>query len=154
MLEVGDKIPQNIKVKDDEGNDVSLKDYSGKTLVLFFYPKDFTPGCTVESCELRDYYSKIKNAGAELIGVSKDNVASHKRFKAKHELPYPLWADPERVLLDAFGVIKEKKMFGKPVKGTHRSTFIIDPKGTILKMWPKVTPLGHAKEVLKYLKSL
>lgn len=134
---------------DDAGVSHSLKQYEGKWVVLYFYPKDDTPGCTVEACSLRDARDDIAELGAEVIGISADEAASHEKFKAKHSLNFTLLSDPEMKVIHAYGAWG-KKMFGK--EGILRRTFIIDPKGTVVKVYGRVTPLGHGEQVVEELK--
>jgi peroxiredoxin Q/BCP len=141
----------DFSLKDSEGQRHSLKDYVGKWIVLYFYPKDDTPGCTVEACSLRDARDDIVGLGAEVIGVSMDDAPSHETFKAKHSLNFTLLSDPNRKMIDAYGAWG-KKMFGK--EGILRRTFIIDPSGTVVKVYGRVTPLGHGEEVVRDLKVL
>lgn len=138
-------------LKDSDGKLHSLKDYAGKWLVLYFYPKDDTPGCTVEACSLRDARDDIADLGAEVIGISMDDATSHEKFKAKHSLNFTLLSDPDRTTIDAYGAWG-KKMFGK--EGILRRTFIIDPKGTVVKVYGRVTPLGHGEQIVQELKRL
>jgi peroxiredoxin Q/BCP len=133
----------------DGGNTISLADYKGKQLVIYFYPKDDTPGCTQESKDFRDALAEFQNAGAEILGVSKDSVKSHDAFKEKYCLPFPLLSDPEGTMCEAYGVWKEKSMYGKKYMGIERSTFLIDEQGKIAKLWRKVSVPGHVEEVLK-----
>lgn len=139
----------------DSGNKVSLKDYAGKTVVLYFYPKDDTPGCTIESCDFRDSFSRVQAAGAVVLGVSKDSVASHQKFKAKFSLPFPLLSDESGKMLEAYRVWKEKLNYGKAYMGIERTTYLIDVdakgNGTIRKVYPKVKVEGHVGEILKDL---
>jgi thioredoxin-dependent peroxiredoxin len=129
----------------------SLSDYSGKWVVLYFYPKDDTPGCTVEACSLRDARDDIAALGAEIVGVSQDDAAAHEKFKAKHTLNFTLLSDPEREVIDAYGAWG-KKMFGK--EGILRRTFIINPDGIVVKAYGRVTPLGHGEQIVAELKAL
>lgn len=138
-------------LKDSEGVTHSLADYSGKWLVLYFYPKDETPGCTTEACSLRDARDDIAALGAEIVGVSRDDAASHEKFKAKHLLNFTLVSDPGKVAMDAYGAWG-KKMFGK--EGVLRKTFIIDPDGQVVKAYGRVTPLGHGEQIVAELKKL
>jgi len=138
-------------LKDSEGVTHSLADYSGKWLVLYFYPKDETPGCTTEACSLRDARDDIAALGAEIVGVSRDDAASHEKFKAKHLLNFTLVSDPDKVAMDAYGAWG-KKMFGK--EGVLRKTFIIDPNGQVVKAYGRVTPLGHGEQIVVELKRL
>ena len=122
-------------------------------MVLYFYPKADTPGCTKEACSFRDTYKDIKKTGVVLLGISKDTSASQKKFQEKFSLPFPLLADPEKKIANQFGVVKEKNMYGKKVKGIARTTFVIGPEGKIKHIFNNVKPEGHAEEVLAYLKS-
>jgi peroxiredoxin Q/BCP len=149
MLETGAKLP-DLAVPDDSGNSVNLAGL-GRPAVIYFYPKADTPGCTNESMQFRDSYDDFKKHGVAVIGVSRDSVAAQAKFKTKYELPFPLLADTESKLCDAFGVIVEKNMYGKKSLGIQRSTFIADAAGRITKVWPKVSVEGHAQEVLKSL---
>jgi peroxiredoxin Q/BCP len=150
MLEAGKKLP-SFKLADDTGTTRSTKDFLGKSLVLYFYPKDDTPGCTNEATQFRDLYDDFVAKGAEVVGVSRDSVASHKKFKTKYDLQFPLLSDSESELCNALGVIVEKNMYGKKSLGIQRSTFLIDPKGKIVHVWPKVSVNGHAEDVLAAL---
>jgi peroxiredoxin Q/BCP len=150
MLSTGDKAP-DITLRDDTGADVSLRGFPGRKVVVYFYPKDDTPGCTKEACSFRDNYDAILAKGAVVIGISQDGEASHAKFRTKYELPFYLLSDPERKAIDAFGAWGEKKMYGKTYEGILRSTFVIDEDGTVIKVWPKVKPEDHAAEVLAVL---
>lgn len=150
MLKAGDKAPA-FSLAADGGGKVSLKDLKGKKVVLYFYPKDDTSGCTTEACEFRDSWSAVKAAGAVVLGVSPDSAASHDKFKAKYKLPFTLLADPDHSVADAFGAWGDKSMYGRKYKGVLRSTFIIDGNGRIATVFPKVKPKGHAAEVLAAL---
>lgn len=147
MLSEGDKLPK-LTVVDDTGAKIRLADLADEYLVLYFYPKDDTPGCTNEGMQFRDAAKAFGKKKARIVGVSRDSVASHQKFKAKYDLPFTLLADTDQALCDAFDVIGEKNMYGKKVKGVIRSTFLIDGKGAILKVWPKVKVDGHVAEVL------
>jgi len=136
---------------DERGTLHSLKDYKGSWLVLYFYPKDDTPGCTVEACSLRDAHDAITALGAKTIGISCDDTTSHEKFKAKHTLNFTLLSDPNKKTIDAYGAWG-KKMFGK--EGILRKTFIINPKGVVVKVYGRVTPLGHGEQVVEALKTL
>jgi peroxiredoxin Q/BCP len=156
---VGDKIPMNIHDKapeftlqDENGKEISLKNLRGKTVVLYFYPRADTPGCTIEAQEFRDTYKKIQKTGVVLMGISPDTPKSQKKFQEKFSLPFTLLADADKKVADAFGVLKEKNMYGKKVMGIVRTTFIIGPDGKIQHIFPKVRVEGHAEEVLAYLK--
>lgn len=145
-LSEGDKAPE-FKLKNDEGADVSLKDFKGKSVVLYFYPKDDTPGCTKEACDFRDQQKTFAKKNAVVIGVSPDKVESHVKFKKKYGLPFQLLSDPEKKTLEAYGVWKEKSMYGRKYMGVERTTFVIDPNGKISKIFPKVSVTGHVDEV-------
>lgn len=146
-LNVGDKAPE-ISGKDQHGNTVSLADFKGKKLVLYFYPKDDTPGCTAEACNLRDNYEEIKKAGYEILGVSPDDAKSHTKFITKFELPFSLLADTEKATAEAYGVWVEKSMYGRKYMGVNRSTFIIDEKGKIERIIEKVDTKNHTAQIL------
>jgi len=150
-MKIGQKAP-DFTVADDSGKKVKLSDFKGKKVVLYFYPKDDTPGCTKEACNFRDGFAEIKKAGAVVLGVSADSVESHKKFKEKFELNFPLLADTDKKMCEAFGVMKEKNMYGKKVMGIARTTFVIGPEGKIQHVFRNVKPEGHALEVLDYLK--
>lgn len=150
MLAEGDKLAK-LSLLDDRGNSVSTHDLLAGHLVLYFYPKDDTPGCTNEGTQFRDLYSEFEKKRATIAGVSRDSVESHRKFKEKFDFPFMLLADTESELCNAFGVIVEKNMYGKKSMGVQRSTFLIDSKGTIVKVWPKVQVDGHAAEVLASL---
>ncbi len=150
MLHEGDKAP-DFSAKDDEGNNVSLKDFRGKNVVLYFYPKDNTSGCTKEACDFRDNIGRIKRADTVVLGVSPDNEKSHTKFKLKFGLTFPLLVDEDKTLVNAYGVWKEKSMYGRKYMGVERTTFIIDAKGRIAKIFPKVKVAGHVDAVLEAL---
>ena len=152
MLKAGDPAPDFTLVSDG-GQEVSLSDYRGQKVVLYFYPKDDTPGCTAEACAFRDDHSDIVAAGAAVLGVSPDTIKSHDKFKAKYNLPFALLSDPDHQVADMYGAWGEKKMFGKSYEGILRSTFIVDEEGKIVKVFPKVTPKDHSREVLAALQS-
>lgn len=154
MLKVGEIAPLDIEVLDANGNLTKLRDFVGQKIVLYFYPKDNTPGCTQEACDFRDFNPEIEKQGAKIIGVSADSVESHTKFAGKHELPFDLWSDSEHKLSEAFGVWGQKTMFGKIGFGLTRATFIIDENGKIIKLWPKVSVNGHTAEVLDFLKEI
>ncbi len=130
------------------GETISLGDFKGKTVVLYFYPKDSTPGCTREACAFRDAQAQMKKLGAVVLGVSRDSLKSHESFAAKQELNFPLLSDPDRKIVEAYGVWKEKSMYGKTSMGVERSTFLIDGEGKIRKIWRKIKVDGHDEEVL------
>ena len=154
MLQIGEIAPQNVSVQNEVGESVTLSNFLGKYVVLFFYPKDMTPGCTTEACNFRDATHDLQKLGAVVLGVSKDTVASHGKFIKKHDLNYPLLADTEHTLMEAFGVWGKRSFMGKTYMGTSRSTFLIDPKGKIVHVWEKANPKEHAGEVLEVLKNL
>ena len=150
MLEIGAKAP-DFTLFDKDGNAVSLSDFLGKKVVLYFYPKDNTPGCTRQACAFAGSYAAFKSLDAVVIGVSKDSVASHAKFAAKHDLPFILLADPELAVIKAYGVWQEKKLYGKVSMGVVRTTYVIDENGMIEKVMPKVKPDTNAAEILEYL---
>ena len=150
MLEVGMKAP-DFTLFDKDGKAVSLSDFYGKKVVLYFYPKDNTPGCTRQACAFAGAYKQFEALGVEVIGISKDSVASHVRFAEKYNLPFVLLADPELVAIRAYGVWQEKKLYGKVSMGVVRTTFIIDGQGDIEKIMPKVKPDTNAAEILEAL---
>ena len=132
----------------DEDKTTSLSNYAGRPVVLFFYPRADTPGCTIEACGFRDAFQKIQAAGAVVLGISRDTPGAQAKFRAKYNLPYTLLADVDEKVCNQFGVLKEKNMYGKTVMGIERTTFVIGPDRTLLHIYPKVTPQGHAEEVL------
>ncbi len=148
VLKEGDKAP-DFTVRDGEGKTVKLKDFRGKKVVLYFYPKDDTPGCTREACAFRDAFGKFKRRGIEVLGVSLDGEASHKKFAAKFDLPFRLLADTDKAISEAYGTYGEKKFMGRKYMGNHRMTFLIDEKGKIKRIFDKVKPDEHAEEVLE-----
>jgi thioredoxin-dependent peroxiredoxin len=150
-VNMNDKAPE-FTLPDQNGKEVSLKDFRGKYVVLYFYPRADTPGCTVEACEFRDSYRKIQNTGAVILGVSPDQPKAQKKFEEKYSLPFTLLGDADKKVGNAFGVIQEKNMYGKKVMGVVRTTFIIGPDGMVKHIFQKVKPEGHAEEVLAYLK--
>ncbi|MBQ8411906.1 MAG: thioredoxin-dependent thiol peroxidase [Ruminiclostridium sp.] len=152
MLEVGQKAP-DFTLKDKNGKDISLSDFRGKKVVLYFYPKDNTPGCTRQACAFSGLYSEFQKKGIEVIGVSKDSIASHIKFAEKHNLSFILLSDPELTAIQAYGVWQEKKLYGKVSMGVVRTTFIIDENGIIEKVMPKVKPDTNASEILSELNS-
>ena len=147
----GSKAPA-FKLSDDAGKTVSLSDFKGKKVILYFYPKDSTPGCTTESCGFRDNLNRFTKSGAAVLGLSADSVASHKKFKEKQGLNFPLISDPDHKALEAYGVWQEKSLYGRRFMGIVRTTFIIDEEGRIAKVFPKVKVNGHVDEVLAALK--
>ncbi|MGE5628760.1 MAG: thioredoxin-dependent thiol peroxidase [Solirubrobacterales bacterium] len=150
MLKEGDKAPE-FTLKNDEEKDISLRDFKGKKVVIYFYPKDNTPGCTREALSLKEAYEEILAKGAVVIGISRDSTASHQKFRIKNNLPFYLLSDPEHSVIEAYGAWQEKKMYGKVSMGIVRSTFIIDENGIIIKVYPKVKPDTHGREVLEAL---
>ncbi|MBR6708396.1 MAG: thioredoxin-dependent thiol peroxidase [Clostridia bacterium] len=150
MLEVGNKAPQ-FTLNDKNGNPVSLSDFLGKKVVLYFYPKDNTPGCTRQACAFAGAYAEFQARGIEVIGVSKDSAASHVKFAEKHGLPFVLLSDPERQAIEAYGVWQEKKQCGQVSMGVVRTTFVIDEQGNIERIMPKVKPDTNAEEILAAL---
>jgi thioredoxin-dependent peroxiredoxin len=152
LMEVNDKAPE-FTLPDQNGENISLKDLRGKYVVLYFYPRADTPGCTIEACEFRDIYSKIKKTGAVLLGISPDTPKAQKKFEEKFSLPFTLLGDADKKIANAYGVMQEKNMYGKKVMGVARTTFVIGPDGTIKHIFKKVKPEGHAEEVLDYLKT-
>jgi peroxiredoxin Q/BCP len=147
MLTPGTQAPA-FTLPADDGSTVSLKDYRGRTVVLYFYPKDDTSGCTTEACEFRDSWKAVQRAGAVVLGVSPDGVVSHQQFKDKYRLPFPLLADTDHAVAEAFGVWGEKSMYGRKYFGILRTTFLIDGSGNVARVFEKVKPKGHAAEVL------
>jgi peroxiredoxin Q/BCP len=152
MLEAGTKAP-DFTLPDKDGNPVSLSDFAGKKVVLYFYPRDNTPGCTRQACAFAAAYAEFKSLDAAVIGISKDSSASHQKFADKHGLPFILLSDPELSAIQAYGVWQEKKLYGKVSMGVVRSTYIINEAGMIEKVMPKVKPDTNAAEVLDYLRS-
>lgn len=148
-MTTGDKAPE-ILGRDENGREIKLADYKGRKLVLYFYPKDMTSGCTNQACNLRDNYSELRKQGYEVVGVSVDNEASHKKFIAKHELPFPLIADTDHTLVEQFGVWGEKSMYGRKYFGTFRTTFIINEEGIIERVIEpkKIKVKEHASQIL------
>jgi peroxiredoxin Q/BCP len=136
------------------GTDFNLHPIRSKSLVIYFYPKDNTPGCTTEAQQFRDLYAEYQKAGCEIVGISRDSIKSHENFKAKFTLPFELLSDAEEIACNIFGVIKQKKMYGKDVRGIERSTFVLDAKGVIRKEWRGLRADGHAQEVLEFVQSL
>ena len=147
-IQVGDKVPP-FSVSDDRGNIQSLEDYLGKKLVVFFYPKANTPGCTAEACDLRDHFKELQDAGYSLLGVSADSVKSQRNFSKKFDFPFPLIADQDKAVINAFGVWGLKKFMGKEYEGIHRKTFIIDEKGKVARVIDKVKTKEHASQILE-----
>ena len=150
MLELGSKAP-DFCLKDKSGQDVSLSDFEGKKVVLYFYPRDNTPGCTRQACAFAQAYEGFRAKDIVVLGISKDSVASHQKFADKYELPFILLSDPDLLAIQAYDVWKEKKMYGKVSFGVQRSTYIIDEQGFIEKVFPKAKPDTNAAEILEYL---
>lgn len=150
-IEAGEKAPA-LSLKDQDGNTHRLADYRGKTVVLYFYPKDETPGCTKEACSFRDHYDEILATGAVVLGVSTDDAASHQKFAARHGLPFPLLVDAGAKVATAYGSWGDKVLYGKHSIGMTRSTFIIGPDGRLTKVWKRATAEGHGEQVLKHLR--
>ncbi len=150
-MEIGEKAPE-FRSLDQNGEKIALKDFKGKWVVLYFYPRADTPGCTVEACGFRDSFKKIEKAGAVVLGVSPDEPKAQKKFEEKFDLPFTLVADADKTICNLYGVIQEKNMYGKKVMGVARTTFVIGPDGKIRHIFSKVKPEGHAEEVLGYLK--
>ena len=148
MLKIGDKVP-DFKGIDQDGNEVSYQDFAGKKLVVFFYPKASTPGCTAEACDLRDNYARFQANNYALLGVSADNAKAQAKFIEKYDLPFPLLADEDKSVIQAFGVWGPKKFMGREFDGIHRTTFIIDEKGVITDVIEKVKTKEHAKQILE-----
>ena len=136
---------------DQDGQPVTLSHLAGKPVVLFFFPRADTPGCTVEACGFRDHFAKLQAAGVTVLGISRDTAKAQKKFQQKYDLPYPLLADPDMLLINRFDLLKQKTMYGKPVTGVERTTLLIGPDGRLLHSFPKVKPEGHAEEVLAVL---
>jgi thioredoxin-dependent peroxiredoxin len=143
-----------IKAKDQNGKTVSLADYKGKKVVLYFYPEDDTPTCTVEACNLRDNYWLLKKEGFQILGVSPDDVGKHKKFEKKYDLPFTLLADPEHKIINSYGVWGEKNLYGRKYMGLHRTTFLIDEKGIIRKIFKKPRSAQHSEDIIKAWKQL
>ena len=146
-MNIGDKIPEVLGI-DAEGREWKASDFAGRKLIIYFYPKDNTPGCTAQACSLAEGYGRLQAAGYALLGVSRDSAASHTRFAQKFNLPFPLIADVDRTLLEAFGVWREKKNYGKMTMGTVRTTFIIDEQGRVAHIIDKVNTKAHAQQIL------
>jgi thioredoxin-dependent peroxiredoxin len=155
-MQVGEKV-EDFTLQTQDGKTVHLSDYKDSPVVLFFYPRADTPGCTLESCGFRDIFKKFQKEGIVVLGISRDTVKAQKKFKEKYDLPYDLLADPEMELIERYDLLKEKKMYGKPVTGVERTTYLIGADTgqgqRLLHVFPKVTPAGHAEEVLALIKS-
>ncbi len=150
-MQVGETV-ENFTLQNENAETVHLSDFSGKPVVLFFYPRADTPGCTIEACGFRDAFQKLEKAGVVVLGISRDTVKAQKKFKDKYDLPYTLLADVDEQVSNQFGVMKEKNMYGKKVRGIERTTFLIGPDQTLLHVFEKVKPEGHAEEVLAHVK--
>ncbi len=148
MISEGEVVPK-FELNDADGKKVKSSDFKGRKHAIYFYPKDFTPGCTTEADEFSKDYKKFQKAGIEIIGISPDDVDSHKKFCEKMKIPYPLLADTEKQVSKQFGVWGKKKFMGREYMGVNRSTFLVDEKGKIFKVYPKVKPAGHSKQVLE-----
>ncbi len=152
-MELHEKVA-NFTLQNEDGETVNLTDYTGSPVVLFFYPRADTPGCTIEACGFRDHFKKLQKEGVVVLGISRDTPKAQKKFKEKYDLPYTLLADVDETVCNQFGVLKDKNMYGKKVKGIERTTFVIGADQTLVKIFPKVTPEGHAEEVLAALKEM
>ena len=152
-LNIGDQAPL-IELLDDKGEKRTLADYKGQAVVVYFYPKDDTPGCTSEACAFRDNLSVLNDLNAAVLGVSKDSVASHAKFRDKYELTFPLLSDEDGAVCEAYGVWQEKSMYGKKYMGIQRATFLVDKDGKIAHIWPKVSVTDHVKDVKKKIEAL
>jgi thioredoxin-dependent peroxiredoxin len=148
MLQIGDNAP-DFQGTNEKGEQVSLRDFSGKKLILFFYPKDDTPGCTAEACSLRDSYQELRDKNFELLGISVDDAKKHNKFISKYTLPFSLIADTEHVMVNAYGVWGEKKFMGKTYDGIHRKTFVVDENGLIERIFEKVKTDDHATQIIE-----
>jgi len=152
MIPVGKKAPA-FSLKNAEGKTVKLSDFKGQKVVLYFYPKDLTPGCTTEACAFRDDYAELQARGVAVVGVSADDVASHLKFAEKHSLPFQLLSDPDHGMIEEYGAWGEKSMYGKKYWGVVRITYILDEEGRVTHIFPKVKPDGHSREILAALES-
>ena len=150
-MEINEKVT-DFTLQTDEDKTLKLSDFAGNPVILFFYPKADTPGCTIEACGFRDTFKKLQAAGAVVLGISRDTPRDQAKFRAKYDLPYTLLADVDEQVCKQFGVLKEKNMYGKKTMGIERTTFVIGPDRTLLHIYPKVTPQGHAEEVLALIK--
>jgi peroxiredoxin Q/BCP len=148
-LKIGDKAP-HFEGVDQQGNNISSKDYAGKKTVIYFYPKDNTPGCTAQACSIRDNYDSLLKSGIQVIGISADSVASHQKFVTKYDLPFPLIADENKSIIEAFGVWGPKKFMGKEYDGIHRTTFLLDEEAIVKGIIEKPNTKAHAEEILSF----
>jgi thioredoxin-dependent peroxiredoxin len=153
VIEAGQPAP-TFTLPDQDGNEVSLEDLRGRPVVVYFYPKDDTPGCTTQACGIRDQWSEFEAAGAAVLGISPDTVESHARFAGKHDLPHTLLADPDKQVLETYGAWGEKVLYGKPTVGVIRSTFLVDADGNVAKVWKRVQTKTHADQVLQAIAEL
>lgn len=144
----------DFKLPDQDGREHSLSDYKGKFLVVYFYPKDDTPGCTKEACSFRDNSQEFEKLGVKLVGISKDTVKSHKKFEGKYKLNFPILSDPEHKVIESYGAWGKKKFMGREYEGIRRNTYIVDPEGEIVKKYENVNPLTHSGQILKDLQEL
>lgn len=151
-LKIGDSAPDFTLPTEVENKEISLKELRGKKIILYFYPKDSTPGCTKEACDFRDHFAKFQQQGVEIFGISKDNARTHTKFKEKYALPFTLLVDANADVCEAYGVINKKSLFGKTFLGIQRSTFLIDEQGTIRGIWRKVKVPGHVEQLLNEFK--
>jgi peroxiredoxin Q/BCP len=151
-LKIGDKAP-NFEGIDQHGHNISSKDYAGKKTVIYFYPKDNTPGCTTQACSIRDNYDSLLKNGIQVIGVSADSVASHQKFVTKYDLPFPLLADEDKSIIEAFGVWGPKKFMGKEYDGIHRTTFLLDEESNVKGIIEKPNTKAHAEEILSFFQT-
>ncbi|WP_263378792.1 thioredoxin-dependent thiol peroxidase [Granulicella paludicola] len=149
-MQPGDLV-EDFTLPDQDGNSITLSSFAGSPVVLFFYPRADTPGCTIEACGFRDHFAKLKKAGVVVLGISRDTVAKQKKFATKYDIQYPLLADAEMELIKRFDLLKEKKMYGKPVTGVARTTYLIGPDQKLIHVFENVKPEGHAEEVLALL---
>lgn len=150
MLNVGDQAP-DFTLKNEAGEDVTLSSFQGKPVILYWYPRDDTPGCTTEACSFRDAYGEFERAGAVVLGASTDDAKSHAKFKSKYNLPFTLLSDPDHQVAEQYGVWGKKKFMGREFDGINRVTYLIDEHGVVKQVWPKVKPEGHADEILAEL---
>jgi thioredoxin-dependent peroxiredoxin len=153
VVEAGQPAP-TFTLPDQRGQEVSLAELRGRPVVIYFYPKDDTPGCTTQACGIRDQWAEFEAAGATVLGISPDTVASHEAFAGKYDLPHTLLADPERTVLEAYGAYGEKVLYGRTTVGVIRSTFLVDAEGTVAKVWKRVQTKTHADQVLKAIAEL
>ncbi len=153
MLQVGDRAPQ-FTLLDQEGEKVALRDLRGTPVVVYFYPKDDTSGCTTQACGIRDQWSEFEEAGAAVLGISPDPVDSHARFAAEHDLPHRLLADPDREVIEKYGAWGTKSMYGREYQGVIRSSVLVAPNGKVAAVWPKIQPKQHADAVLRAIRAL